>query len=186
MRPDRVEAGIAAALEQSTRSLHRQAERTGIIRDLLQGRASRYGYALLLRNLLPAYQQLEQGLESRRHGAAIGAIALQGLFRASAITADLDQLGGREWRETLPLLAAGRHYADRVADATKGDGTLLIAHAYVRYMGDLSGGQILKRLLGRSLQLPPPRSHFTISPPLTISVPSKPPIDARSMAPPRG
>jgi heme oxygenase len=35
--------------------------------------------------------------------------------------------------------------------AAEGDGTRLIAHAYTRYLGDLSGGQILQRLLARSL-----------------------------------
>jgi heme oxygenase len=29
-----------------------------------------------------------------------------------------------------------------------------VSHAYVRYLGDLSGGQVLKRLLGKSMSLP--------------------------------
>jgi heme oxygenase len=40
------------------------------------------------------------------------------------------------------------------------DGTGLIAHAYTRYFGDLSGGQILKRLLGRTLGLRPQELSF--------------------------
>ncbi|KAI0211561.1 Heme oxygenase 1, partial [Lamellibrachia satsuma] len=31
---------------------------------------------------------------------------------------------------------------------------LLISHAYTRYLGDVSGGQILKRIIGRLLSLP--------------------------------
>ncbi len=35
-----------------------------------------------------------------------------------------------------------------------------MAHAYVRYFGDLSGGQVLKKLLGRSMQLRPEALSF--------------------------
>ena len=36
----------------------------------------------------------------------------------------------------------------------------LIAHTYVRYMGDLSGGQVLKRMLGRTLGIGPDGLSF--------------------------
>ena len=57
---------IVTALYLRTRNLHLEAERSGIIRELLRGNASRNGYILLLRNLLPAYQAMEQGLARHR------------------------------------------------------------------------------------------------------------------------
>jgi len=54
----------------------------------------------------------------------------------------------------LPLLPAALAYAAAISAASAGAGHRLIAHAYARYLGDLSGGQILKRLLARSLDLP--------------------------------
>ena len=60
----------------------------------------------------------------------------------------------------IPLLAAGEIYARRIAKVAEGDGTRLIAHAYTRYLGDLSGGQILQRLLARSLDLQPSELSF--------------------------
>jgi heme oxygenase len=42
----------------------------------------------------------------------------------------------------------------------KGNGSRLIAHAYTRYLGDLSGGLILQRLLARSLDLRPAELSF--------------------------
>ena len=57
---------VVTALYMRTKTLHVEAERTGIIRDLLRGEASREGYVLLLRNLLPAYQAMERGLERHR------------------------------------------------------------------------------------------------------------------------
>jgi heme oxygenase len=149
MRED--EDGLAAALRRRTESLHRQAERTGYVRRLLLGQGSRQGYALLLRNLLLGYQELERGLERHRLRPGVREIAQPALYRVTALEADLRALCGFGWRRELPTLPAGERYMRRVADAAEGSGARLIGHAYVRYLGDLSGGQIMKRLLARSL-----------------------------------
>ena len=151
---------VVTALYLRTKTLHLEAERTGIIRDLLRGDASREGYILLLRNLLPAYRAMEQGLDRHRNSSRIGALADYSLDRASAIESDLDALCGGRWSHGVPLLAEAGIYADRIAKAAEGDGARLIAHAYTRYLGDLSGGQILQRLLARSLQLRPSELTF--------------------------
>lgn len=151
---------VVTALYLRTKTLHVEAERTGIIRDLLRGEASREGYVLLLRNLLPAYQAMEQGLERHRGSAALGRLVDYGLDRAGAIETDLVALCGERWSQGIPLLAAGERYARRIVKAAEGDGTRLIAHAYTRYLGDLSGGQILQRLLARSLELRPSELSF--------------------------
>lgn len=57
-------ASLVTALYLRTKTLHVEAERTGIIRDLLHGGASREGYILLLRNLLPAYLAMEHKLSA--------------------------------------------------------------------------------------------------------------------------
>jgi len=86
------------------------------------------------------------------------AIVCPALNRAAAISFDLGQLADN-WSE-LPLLPAARDYAAAISAASAGAGQRLIAHAYARYLGDLSGGQILKRLLARSLDLPPTALSF--------------------------
>jgi heme oxygenase len=145
---------LSAVLRGLTRRLHVQAERSGFVADMLRGRASLSDYTLYLRNLLPAYQQLELGLERHRGAPAIRELALGEVYRVSALTADLDSLGGETWRDDLPLLATARRYADSIARAAEGSGEGLIGHAYVRYFGDLNGGQMLRRLLSKSLDLP--------------------------------
>ena len=151
---------VVTALYLRTKTLHVEAERTGVIRDLLRGEATREAYVLLLRNLLPAYQALEQGLERHRGSAALDRLIEYRLDRAPALEADLVALCGERWRQGIPLLAAGEFYAGRIDKAAEGDGTRLIAHAYARYLGDLSGGQILQRLLARSLDLRPSELSF--------------------------
>jgi len=85
---------VVTALYLRTKTLHVEAERTGIIRDLLRGEASLEGYILLLRNLLPAYQAMEQGFERHRGAQGLAALANFRLDRAPAIEADLVALCG--------------------------------------------------------------------------------------------
>ena len=56
------------------------------------------------------------------------------------------------------MLPEAEGYASAVA-ACAGS-PRLVAHAYARYLGDLSGGQILKPVLARGLALPPAALAF--------------------------
>lgn len=153
-------ASVVTELYLRTKDLHLQAERSGIIRDLLRGEASQAGYVLLMRNLLPAYEAMEAGLETHRASPALSEIASYCLNRAPAIKADLNALYGGAWSKDIPILDAGSNYARRMMEATIGGGELLIAHAYTRYLGDLSGGLILQKLLARSMGLLPAQLTF--------------------------
>ena len=70
------------------------------------------------------------------------------LARVPALEADLVFLLGPEWRETASALPATRRYMDRIAEVAA-DGWVggVIAHHYTRYLGDLSGGQIIRGML---------------------------------------
>ncbi|MCP5347018.1 MAG: biliverdin-producing heme oxygenase [Gammaproteobacteria bacterium] len=145
--------GLADCLRRHTHPYHQQAERGGILQEILQGRADRAAYALLMRNLLPAYQQLETGLERHRQLAVIGPLAVPAVYRAAAIATDLKALFPQSAIQDLPLLPAAQIYAERIALIADANASVLIAHAYTRFLGDLNGGQILRRLLSKTLQL---------------------------------
>lgn len=151
---------VVTALYQRTKALHVEAERTGVINELLRGEARRDDYILFLRNLLPAYRELESGLEQHGNSPAMRGLAIYKLDRGPAIQSDLEALCGKGWADKVPLLPAGENYARKVADAATEGGDRLIAHAYARYLGDLSGGLILQRLLIRSLELSPSELNF--------------------------
>jgi heme oxygenase len=124
-----------------------------MFRDLLTGAATRQGYALLLRNLLPCYVEMERGLERHRSTPGVRQLAFARLSRAPALERDLAALAGADWRRSLPTLEAGAAYGRRIREVADRAPARLIGHAYVRYLGDLSGGQILRKLLAKSLGL---------------------------------
>jgi heme oxygenase len=74
-------------------------------------------------------------LESRARAQGLFA-DLQGVERAFAIAADLAELGVAE---SLPYLPAAQAYAEYLASAPN-----VLAHVYVRHMGDMYGGQMIK------------------------------------------
>ena len=141
--------GLSAALRERTQIQHTRAERSGIVNAILRRQATRFGYTLFLRNLGPVYQELEGGLEGYRDDPVVRLIALPQVYRASTLVSDIAALGGN----AFPMLSAGQRYVEAVRAAADGRNARLIAHAYVRYLGDLSGGRVMKRLLAQSLAL---------------------------------
>ncbi|PZA13495.1 biliverdin-producing heme oxygenase [Rhodopseudomonas palustris] len=155
---------VVTALYVRTRQLHLEAEKSGILADILHGTAGRDSYTLLLRNLHPAYRALEAGIERHRDNPILAPLAAHPLARTPAIESDLVALAGAEWTERLPVLPAAEAYAERITEVSEGDGSLLIAHAYTRYLGDLNGGQIVRRLLEKTMRLGPDElAHYDFS-----------------------
>jgi heme oxygenase (biliverdin-producing, ferredoxin) len=152
---------------------------------MLQGRASREGYALFLLNLLPAYRALEAALELGRADPCLARLAVRALYRTAAIERDLHVLIGV--RDRWPaLLPAGAAYGAQVARSAD---RRLIAHAYVRYLGDLNGGRILARLLARAPGLESEALGFYDYPKSRMAIysnrPIAPPSTPRSCRPKR-
>ena len=66
---------------------------------------------------------------------------------------DLDFHYGDNWLEGMTLSPATKAYVDRITQIGEEKPELLVAHAYTRYLGDLSGGQILKKIAQRGMGL---------------------------------
>ncbi len=143
---------LSIRLRTASHEIHSRAERSGIISQLLRGQASRRGYILYLRNLLPAYQALERELTLHQGTRAISRFFRPELARSAAMIRDLEHLHGQDWQEAVAQLPAATRYANRIAAASAA-GPRLIGHAYTRQLADLSGARLLRGLLVRQLEL---------------------------------
>jgi heme oxygenase (biliverdin-producing, ferredoxin) len=75
------------------------------------------------------------------------------LARAAALRTDLEALAGAHWPQRIAPAAAAVEYAARVQTLAAQNPALLAAHVYVRYLGDLHGGQLLAKIVARTLAL---------------------------------
>ena len=145
MTASTVMSPLSVALREGTRDEHETAERSGFVEQLLAGRLDRAAYADLAAQQLVVYTALEAA------GAQLeddGDLVFAELTRVPAIEKDLGHLYGADWRTQVRVLPATMLYADRLAQ-TADSLPKYAAHAYTRYLGDLSGGQIIKRMLQR-------------------------------------
>lgn len=144
---------LAQQLRSQTWPAHRAVEATSFVRALLGGRLDRPRYCLLLASLHPIYAALERALHRHAGDAGLAAACAAPLRREAALAEDLRHLHGEDWPDTLPPQPAAIEYAAHLTALDRDAPQLLLAHAYVRYLGDLSGGQVLRRVVARSLGL---------------------------------
>lgn len=140
---------LSHALRQFTAAAHERAERSTFVDDLLGGRLHARALADLLVESYPIYAALEAGLESHGSHPAVAGLDDPGLRRRAALAHDL---AGHLDAATHAAVLAGTHpFADatRAYVASLADPLALVGHHYVRYLGDLSGGQVIARLAGR-------------------------------------
>ena len=145
---------LGQRLREATKALHREVERAGVMPRLLRGTLPQAGYCLLLRNLHAVYEALECAVQACDSAHAVQSLAPSALWRAGALQEDLLVLHGKAWRDELTLAPATQDYVLRLAELASEQSPLLAAHAYVRYLGDLNGGQMLARLVGPTLRAP--------------------------------
>jgi heme oxygenase len=150
-------SSLADRLRRETRPWHERAERSGVMGALIRGTIEPATYGALLRNLHAIYAALEPALEAAASHAAddpvLAFVVAPPLPRRAALEADLDALCGSHWRDRLPMVPAARDYAAHLEALRGARAERLVAHAYVRYLGDLHGGQQLARVVHTRLAL---------------------------------
>lgn len=76
------------------------------------------------------------------------------LERTAAIMDDLEFYYGEDWQDQIEYSPATKKYVERLKKIGDEDPLLLIPHHYTRYLGDLSGGLILKKMATKAMNLP--------------------------------
>lgn len=123
-------------LRKLTIENHKKAERSAFIKKLISGTMSKQFYAVYLYCQFLCYDALENQADD------FGLLEdFPELYRKQKLYDDYKEL----WNQNNipPELDTVKQYIEYVRSLT--DPKKIIAHIYVRHMGDLSGGQLIKK-----------------------------------------
>lgn len=153
--PGVCEQPFSSQLREVTQKDHGEAESSEFITTLMGGSRSPRDYVLLLSQYTYIYAALESEVRALAERPELAAIFDLRLERAARIHADLGRLLPAHGFEDIPApLEATVDYVRHIRDAAK-DPARIVAHHYLRYLGDLSGGQIIGRLVERHYKIAP-------------------------------
>lgn len=134
---------FSARLREETRDDHERAEASPFITAYLAGRIPLAGYAALQGQLWFLYEALESSAVSLRDDPVVGPFLDPRLERLPSLETDLRALIGDDWQGRLEPVAAARDHAARIREVARTWPAGYVAHHYIRYLGDLSGGRAL-------------------------------------------
>jgi heme oxygenase (biliverdin-producing, ferredoxin) len=157
--------GFAARLRRATMIEHREAETRGFISRLLAGQVPIAGFTQLTAQYLAIYRELEAAADLMRTNEIAAAFADPALSRVPSLKSDLAHLASRaaapesdlphlnpkatasEPDLNVTILESTERYVRHLREHCRTSPAHFIAHHYVRYLGDLSGGQLIGRAL---------------------------------------
>ncbi|MGH0162691.1 UNVERIFIED_CONTAM: hypothetical protein FKN15_064903 [Acipenser sinensis] len=132
---------LSELLKVGTVEAHDKAENTQFVKDFLKGHIRK--------------ELFKEEMDGNRDRPQFAPLYFpEELHRQEALAKDLEFFYGENWQAVVQLSEATRKYVDRIHEVGRSEPELLVAHAYTRYMGDLSGGQVLKKVAQRALKLP--------------------------------
>ncbi|WP_142216733.1 heme oxygenase (biliverdin-producing) [Streptomyces sp. SLBN-118] len=135
---------FSTVIRVASHAQHTEAETSTFMSDLLGGRLGVEAYARYTEQLWFVYRALEDGAASLRDDPVAGPFIQPELMRTAELERDLAHLRGASWHDGLAPLPATAAYAERVARCARDWPAGYVAHHYTRYLGDLSGGQIIR------------------------------------------
>ena len=144
---------LATKLREGTKKAHTMAENVGFVKCFLKGTVEKTSYRKLVSNLYFVYSAMEAEMQRHHDHKIIANIYFPELNRKDSLEQDLRYYYGNNWRDQVEPSPAATAYVQRIHDLGETAPELLVAHSYTRYLGDLSGGQILKGIAQRGMNL---------------------------------
>uniref|UniRef100_A0A8C5ZM09 heme oxygenase (biliverdin-producing) n=1 Tax=Marmota marmota marmota TaxID=9994 RepID=A0A8C5ZM09_MARMA len=135
-------ADLSELLKEGTKEAHDPAENTQFVKDFLKG------------NIKKELFKLEEMDRNKDHPAFAPLYFPTELHRKEALTKDMEYFFGENWEELVKCSEAAQKYVEWIHYIGQNEPELVVAHAYTRYMGDLSEGQVLKKVAQQALKLP--------------------------------
>lgn len=135
---------LSALLKNETALEHQKAENSPFMTQLLDGKLDIKAVAALTGQLFFIYDALERAVRANKQAPEVSAVYDQRLERLEALRADLIYLFGDQWESHITPLPATQNYVSALERIEQDNSSFdALAHHYVRYLGDMSGGQVI-------------------------------------------
>ena len=144
---------LAAQLREGTKKSHTMAENTGFVSCFLKGVVDKASYRKLVADLYFVYSAMEDEISKLADHPVVGPVAMAQLNRREALEQDLTYYFGDSWKENIQPSPSAAAYVERIHAVAQESPELLVGHHYTRYLGDLSGGQILKNIAQKAMNM---------------------------------
>ncbi|MFJ8646461.1 heme oxygenase (biliverdin-producing) [Streptomyces sp. NPDC093546] len=135
---------FSTLIRTASHQQHTEAESSPFMSHLLGGRLGVDAYARYTEQLWFVYRALEEAAGPLADDPVAGPFIRPELLRTAELERDLAHLRGEDWRAGVSALPATAAYAARVEECARTWPAGYVAHHYTRYLGDLSGGQIIR------------------------------------------
>jgi len=149
-RPSGDAESLSTLFRASTSQIHKEAEQRPFMRAFFGGVLPRNAYIGWLARQSHLYRALEAALDALPTERPDHGLVPRTLYRTARIEVDLDHLTDGSWRARDHLTAATRQYVERI-EAARSVPAGVVAHAWLRYMGNVGGRDTLRRLAAASI-----------------------------------
>ena len=149
-RPAGAPDALSVLLREATSVVHKEAEQRPFMKAFFAGQLPRDAYIGWLARQWHLYDTLESRLAALPPDSPEGCIVPAALHRAARIESDLDHWTAGGWRDVDHCTDATAAYVARI-DKASAFPPGLVAHAWLRYMGNVGGRDVLRRLAASSL-----------------------------------
>lgn len=144
---------FSTALRERSRAAHSDSEGASFMSDLMRGKGTRDDYVALVAQHWFIYEALERAAEAMRDDPIAAPFITEKLTRLPALEADLAYLIGDDWHERITPMPTTERYVARIDEVGSTWPGGFVAHHYTRYLGDLSGGQFIGKIMARQFEL---------------------------------
>lgn len=137
-------------LRESSWSDHADSEHATFMEDIMRGQGTLQDYIDLVAQHFFMYEALEAAADRVANDPAFVGFHPPAIVRLRALEADLEHLIGADWRDKIEPVPATAAYASRMREVGEERWVAgVVAHHYTRYLGDVSGGQMVAKRVAR-------------------------------------
>ncbi|APT91623.1 heme oxygenase [Corynebacterium phocae] len=149
---------LSVALREETSKAHEATEGSDFMTRLIGGQLDDKAVAMYTGQLWFVYDALERAVRSFVGSPIVDAFADPRLERRDSLESDLQEMLGDDWRDQIKILPATAKYVGHLETLKTPEAA--VAHHYVRYLGDVSGGQVISARLQKAYGFGPEKVKF--------------------------